>query len=479
MTAVLQARPTSTQATTGKTSEKSARHHVVIVGGGFGGLYAAKALDAANVKVTLIDKRNFHLFQPLLYQVATGGLSAGDISSPLRSVLSKQKNVRVLMGEVVGIEPKANQIRLKSGEAIGYDSLIMATGSSHHYFGKDEWSDIAPGMKTIEDALEVRRRIFLAFEAAEQETDPARRKALLTFFIVGGGPTGVELAGALAELAYETLSEDFRSINPGETKVVLLEGMDRVLPPYPGDLSVAAKKSLEKLGVEVRTGTLVTNIEGDTVTLKTGTKEDPKEEKVQAFTVLWAAGIKASPMGKAIADQTGAQLDRIGRIIVEPDLSVPGCPNIFIAGDLAHYAHQSDSPLPGTASTAMQQGEYLAKSLKQRLAKKQISAFEYKDKGSMAVIGRNEAVADLGFTKLSGFPAWIIWIFVHIYYLIEFDNKLLVMLQWGWHYFTSQRGARLITGDATIPALSALVIDEMSLGEESLPNADNAEVAEA
>lgn len=478
MTAVLQNPSISNSATTEKTShkktsQKRALHHVVIVGGGFGGLYAAKALGKANVKVTLIDKRNFHLFQPLLYQVATGGLSAGDISSPLRSVLSKQKNVRVLMGEVTGIAPEEKSIRLKNGETVGYDSLIMATGSSHHYFGKDEWSDIAPGMKTIEDALEVRRRIFLAFEAAEQETDPARREALLTFFIVGGGPTGVELAGALAELAYETLSEDFRSINPGETKVVLLEGMDRVLPPYPGDLSVAAKKSLEKLGVEVRTNTLVTNIEGDTVTLKNG----DLEEKVQAFTVLWAAGIKASPMGKAIAEQTGAELDRIGRVIVEPDLSVPGCPDVFIAGDLAHYAHQGEKPLPGTAATAMQQGEYLANTIQRRLANKAVKPFEYKDNGSLAVIGRNEAVADLGFAKLSGFPAWIIWIFVHIYYLIEFDNKLLVMLQWGWHYFTSQRGARLITGDASIPALSELVIDEMS--QERSKKAKNVEMVEA
>ncbi len=467
MTAVLQKKPVTT------TFDNTALHHVVIVGGGFGGLYAAKALGKANVKVTLIDKRNFHLFQPLLYQVATGGLSAGDISSPLRAILSKQKNVQVLMGEVIGIEPDDKKVQLRNGEMVGYDSLIVATGSSHHYFGKDEWSAIAPGMKTIEDALEVRRRIFLAFEAAETETDPARREALLTFFIVGGGPTGVELSGAIAELAYETLREDFRSINPEETKVVLLEGMDRVLPPYPGDLSIAAKKSLEKLGVEVRTKTLVTNIEGDIVTLKSG----DAEEKVQAFTVLWAAGIKASPMGKAIAQKTGAELDRIGRIIVEPDLSVPGCPSIFIAGDLAHYAHNNDGPVPGTASTAMQQGEYLAASIQKRVSNKFVSNYEYKDQGSLAVIGRNEAVASLGFANLSGFPAWIIWIFVHIYYLIEFDNKLLVMLQWGWHYFTSQRGARLITGDDSIPALSALVIDEMALEKKKAK--ESAEVANA
>ncbi len=457
MTAVLQNPPVSDSATAAKQSNQQVPHHVVIVGGGFGGLYAAKALGKAPVRVTLIDKRNFHLFQPLLYQVATGGLSAGDISSPLRAILSKQKNVQVLMGEVTGVEAEAQTVHLKNGETVGYDSLIVATGSSHHYFGKDEWSAIAPGMKTIEDALEVRRRIFLAFEAAENESNPARREALLTFFIVGAGPTGVELAGALAELAYETLREDFRSINPGETKVVLLEGMDRVLPPYPSGLSAAAQKSLEKLGVEVRTKTLVTNIDGDIVTLKSG----DHEEKVQAFTVLWAAGIKASPMGKAIAQQTGAELDRIGRVIVDPDLSVPGCPNIFIAGDLAHYAHQHDGPIPGTAATAMQQGSYLADAIQCRLSDKTVSDFAYKDNGSLAVIGRNEAVAALGFANLSGFPAWIIWIFVHIYYLIEFDNKLLVMIQWSWHYFTSQRGARLITGDDSIPALSALVVEEM------------------
>ncbi|WP_121967910.1 NAD(P)/FAD-dependent oxidoreductase [Leptolyngbya sp. BC1307] len=469
MTAVLQNRPVSASA----TASEQTLHHVVIVGGGFGGLYAAKALGKAAVKVTLIDKRNFHLFQPLLYQVATGGLSAGDISSPLRAILSKQKNVQVLMGEVTGIEAAAQQVRLKNGEIVSYDSLIVATGSSHHYFGKDEWSAIAPGMKTIEDALEVRRRIFLAFEAAEKETNPTRREALLTFFVVGAGPTGVELSGALAELAYETLREDFRSINLGETKIVLLEGMDRVLPPYPTDLSAAAKKSLEKLGVEVRTKTLVTNIEGDTVTLKSG----DQEEKVQAFTVLWAAGIKASPLGKAIAEQTGAALDRIGRVIVEPDLSVPGHPNLFIAGDLAHYAHDHDGPLPGTASTAMQQGNYLATSIQRRLTNKTVSAFNYKDNGSLAVIGRNEAVAALGFANLSGFPAWIIWIFVHIYYLIEFDNKLLVMLQWGWHYFTSQRGARLITGDDSIPALSALVLEEMS--SDKVVESSSSEMVEA
>ncbi|MEM9264039.1 MAG: NAD(P)/FAD-dependent oxidoreductase [Cyanobacteria bacterium P01_F01_bin.13] len=456
MTAALSGQAPTAQKT---SAQQNSLHHVVIVGGGFAGLYAAKSLGNAPVRVTLIDKRNFHLFQPLLYQVATGGLSAGDISSPLRSVLSRQKNVKVLMGEVVDIDPDTQKVTLKRNEVINYDSLILATGSSHHYFGNDHWSDIAPGMKTIEDALEVRRRIFLAFEAAEKETDPDRRKALLTFLVVGAGPTGVELAGALAELAYETIKDDFTDINPQETKIILLEGMDRVLPPYPADLSVAAKASLEKLGVEVRTKSLVTNIDGDTVSIK----HDGTVTDMQACTVLWAAGIKASPLGKAIAEKTGAETDRIGRVIVESDLSVPNYPNLYIGGDLAHFAHQGDEgkPLPGTAAVAMDMGSYLAKAIKSKLAKKSVAAFNHKSKGSMAVIGRNEAVADLNFMKLSGFPAWFIWIFVHIYFLIEFDNKLLVLLQWGWNYFTYQRGARLITGDDSIPALSEQVMNEM------------------
>ncbi|MEA5462304.1 NAD(P)/FAD-dependent oxidoreductase [Leptothoe sp. PORK10 BA2] len=456
MTAVLSGQAPIAQKTTAK---QKTLHHVVIVGGGFAGLYAAKTLDKAPVRVTLIDKRNFHLFQPLLYQVATGGLSAGDISSPLRAILSRQKNVKVLMGEVVDIDPDAQKVTLKRNEVIGYDSLILATGSSHHYFGNDQWADIAPGMKTIEDALEVRRRIFLAFEAAEKETDPERRQALLTFLVVGAGPTGVELAGALAELAYETIKDDFTNIDPQETKIILLEGMDRVLPPYPADLSVAAKASLEKLGVEVRTQSLVTNIDGDTVSIKhKGVVTD-----MQACTVLWAAGIKASPLGQTIADKTGAETDRIGRVMVEADMSVPNYPNLYIAGDLAHFAHQGDggTPLPGTAAVAMQMGSYLAQAIRAKLAKRTVPTFNYKDKGSMAVIGRNEAVADLNFMKLSGFPAWFIWIFVHIYFLIEFDNKLLVLLQWGFNYFTYQRGARLITGDDSIPALSETVMAEM------------------
>ncbi len=421
--------------------ENQPPHHVVIVGGGFGGLYAAKALAKAPVKVTLIDKRNFHLFQPLLYQVATGTVSPADISSPLRSVLSKSKNTRVLLGEVSDIKPTAQEV-IVGDEVIPYDSLIVATGAKHSYFGKDEWEDFAPGLKTVEDALEMRRRIFMAFEAAEKEKDPEIRRAWLTFVIVGAGPTGVELAGAIAELAYHTLKEDFRTIDTKEAQILLLEGLDRVLPPFAPELSQEAQASLNRLGVEVQTKTLVTNIEGDIVTMKQG--EDIKQ--IAAKTVLWAAGVKASPMGKVLAESTGAELDRAGRVVVEPDLSVKNYPNIFVVGDLANFAHENGRPLPAVAPVAMQEGEYVASLIKQRVQGKKIPAFNYVDRGSLAVIGQHHAVVDLGFIKLKGFVAWLFWLFVHIYFLIEFDNKIVVMAQWIWNYFTRNRGARLITG---------------------------------
>ncbi|NER97150.1 MAG: NAD(P)/FAD-dependent oxidoreductase [Symploca sp. SIO1B1] len=420
-------------------------HHVVIVGGGFGGLYAAQALAQAPVKVTLIDKRNFHLFQPLLYQVATGKLSPGDISSPLRGVVSRNKNTKVLMGEVTGIDPKQQKIQLHN-EELNYDSLIVATGVSHHYFGNEQWAKDAPGLKTIEDALEMRRRIFLAFEAAEKETDPDKRRAWLTFVLVGGGPTGVELAGSLAELAYRALKEDFRNIDTSETKILLLEGMDRILPPYTPELSAKAKASLENLGVTVQTSTLVTNIEGNLVT----TRQGEQIEQISAQTILWAAGMKASGMGAILGETTGVELDRAGRVMVQPDLSVAGYPNIFVIGDLANFPHQNDNgkPLPGVAPVAMQQGNYVARLLKKQLQGKTLPPFHYKDYGSLAVIGRNTAVADLGFVKFAGFPAWLAWVFIHILFLIEFDNKLLVMIQWGWDYLTCQGGARLITNQS-------------------------------
>jgi NADH dehydrogenase len=423
-------------------TEQPRFHQVVIVGGGFGGLYAAKALGRASVQVTLIDKRNFHLFQPLLYQVATGTLSPADISSPLRSILSGLKNIQVLMDEVTDIDPQRQTVTLPTQE-ISYDTLIVATGVSHHYFGNDQWKVTAPGLKTVEDALEMRRRIFVAFEAAEKESDPEKRRAWLTFVVVGGGPTGVELAGAIAELAFNTLKKDFRNIDTTEAQVLLLEGLDRVLPPYNPELSAKAEASLKRLGVKVQTKTLVTGITDDTVTVK----REGQIEQIAARTILWAAGVKASVMGEVLADRTGVALDRVGRVMVEPDLSIVGYPNIFVIGDLANFLHQGEKPLPGVAPVAMQEGDYVAKLIDQRLRGSTLPAFVYKEVGSLAVIGQNSAVVDLGFIKFAGQLAWLVWVFAHIYYLIEFDNKLIVLLQWGWNYFTRKRGARLITGD--------------------------------
>ena len=442
-------------------------HRVVIVGGGFGGLYAAKELgtkggarnSGAPIEVTLIDKRNFHLFQPLLYQVATGTLSPADISSPLRGILSSFKNVKVLMDEVADVDPAQKTVFLKGSE-VNYDTLIVATGVSHHYFGNEHWKPTAPGLKTVEDALEMRRRIFVAFEAAEKETDPAKRQAWLTFVVVGGGPTGVELAGAIAELAYNTLKQDFRSINTSEAKILLLEGLDRILPPYPPDLSAKAAESLTKMGVTVRTKMLVTNIADDVVTAKQG----DQIEEIPAQTILWAAGVKASAMGKVLEQRAGATLDRVGRVVVEPDLSIASNPDIFVIGDLALYTHQDGKPLPGVAPVAVQQGQYLAKLLRERIKGYSLPPFHYVDAGSLAVIGQNKAVANMGHIRFSGALAWFVWIFAHIYYLIEFDNKLIVMLQWGWNYFTRNRGARLITGEETL-----VQVDVDSSGNYSVP----------
>lgn len=426
-------------------TESQPMHRVVIVGGGFGGLYTAKALGRAPVEVTLIDKRNFHLFQPLLYQVATGTLSPADISSPLRGILSDSKNTQVLMDEVTDLDPEKQTITLK-GEELAYDTLVVATGVSHHYFGNDHWKQTAPGLKTIEDALEMRRRIFMAFEAAEKELDAEKRRALLTFVVVGGGPTGVELAGAIAELAFKTLKSDFRNIDTTEAQVLLLEGLDRILPPYPPELSAKAETSLTKLGVTVETSVLVTNIDDNIVTVK----RDGQEEYIPAHTVLWAAGVKASAMGQVLADRAGATLDRVGRVMVEPDLSLATHPNIFVIGDLANFPHQGERPLPGVAPVAMQEGEYVAKLIRQRLVGQEMAPFVYKDFGSLAVIGQNEAVVDLGFVRFDGLLAWFLWVFAHIYFLIEFDNKLIVLLQWGWNYFTRKRGARIITGEGLL-----------------------------
>ena len=424
--------------------------HVVIIGGGFGGLYTAKSLRNAPVRVTLIDKRNFHLFQPLLYQVATGSLSPADIASPLRVVLSKQKNTQVLLDKVIDIDTDTKRVIVQDGEDINYDMLVIATGGSHHYFGNEQWQNDAPGLKTVEDALEMRRRIFTAFEAAEKESDPQKRQSLLTFIVVGGGPTGVELAGALAEIAHKSVVEDFRDVDTTQARILLFEGMDRILPPYPEKLSTEARKSLEKLGVEVKTKTLVTDISDRTVTFREGDRADT----IAAHTILWAAGVKASFMGRVLKERTGVELDRAGRVIVESDLSIKDHPNIFVIGDLAHFVHQGDRPLPGVAPVAMQQGEYVAKLIAKRCQGQPIAPFKYFDFGSMAVVGQNKAVANLGFAKLSGFLAWLIWVFAHIYYLIEFDNKLVVTIQWAWNYITLGRGARLITGKTAIYASS-------------------------
>ncbi|MDX2230381.1 MAG: NAD(P)/FAD-dependent oxidoreductase [Leptolyngbyaceae cyanobacterium bins.349] len=440
-------------------------HRVVIVGGGFGGLYAAKEFGRLPVQVTLVDRRNFHLFQPLLYQVATGTLSPADISSPLRGVLSHQSNTMVLMDEVVDVDPAQQTITL-TGQTLSYDTLIIATGVSHHYFGNDQWKTVAPGLKTVEDALDIRRRIFMAFEAAEKELDPARRQAWLTFVVVGGGPTGVELAGAIAELAFNTLKRDFRNIDTTEASVILLEGMERILPPYSPELSAKAAASLTALGVTIQTKTLVTNIEANIVTARQG----DDVQQIPAQTILWAAGVKASGLGQVLADRAGVTLDRVGRVMVEADLSLPGHANIFVIGDLAHYAHQGEKPLPGVAPVAMQEGQFVARLVAARLYNQTLPTFTYQDAGSLAVIGQNRAVADLNFVKLSGPLAWFVWVFAHIFYLIEFDNKLIVMLQWGWNYFTRSRGARLITGEASLLQVRMDAQGELQIaGDRSSP----------
>ncbi len=420
-------------------------HEVVVIGGGFGGLYTAKSLRKANVNVTLIDKRNFHLFQPLLYQVATGTLSPGDISSPLRSVLSKSKNTKVLLGEVNDIDPEAQQVMM-ADKFVPYDTLVVATGAKHSYFGNDDWQKSAPGLKTVEDAIEIRRRIFSAFEAAERETDPAKRRALLTFVVVGGGPTGVELSGAIAELAYKTLEEDFRNIDTSETRILLLQGGERILPFLAPELSEAAAKSLNEFGVTVHTKTRVTNIDHDIVTFKHG----DQVHEITSKTILWAAGIQASPMGRILAKRTGAECDRAGRVIVEPDLSIKEYKNIFVVGDLANFSHDDGKTLPGVAPVATQEGEYVAKVIQKRLRGKTVEPFKYNDYGNLAMIGQNAAVVDLGPVKLKGFFAWVFWLLIHIYFLIEFDSKLLVMIQWAWSYMTRKRGSRLITGKESL-----------------------------
>lgn len=416
-------------------------HRVVIVGGGFGGLLAARNLRDPGIEVELIDRRNFHLFQPLLYQVATGALSPANIAAPLRAILARQKNVHVHLAEVTDFSTANREVIYRGGETT-YDTLIVATGATHSYFGRDDWERKAPGLKTLEDATEIRRRFLLAFERAEMEADPARRRALLTFVVVGGGPTGVEMAGAIAEIARHTLRREFRNIDSAAAHVILVEAADRVLGTFVEKLSDAGRRQLERVGVEVRCHAKVIAIDSNCVKIET--PNGP--ETIDAATIVWAAGVKASSLTLKLAEQTGATLDRAGRIAVEPDLTIPGHPNIFAIGDLATFTHQTGKPLPGVAPVAMQQGQYVARLIKTRLANGKLPPpFHYRDKGSMATIGRAAAIADLGWIRFTGFIAWLAWLFIHLILLVQFQNRVLVLIQWAWGYLTWNRSARLIT----------------------------------
>jgi NADH:ubiquinone reductase (H+-translocating) len=419
------------------------KHQVVILGGGFAGLNAAQKLKRAPVEVTLIDRRNFHLFQPLLYQVATGSLSPGEIAAPLRGVLSRQKNARVLLGEAVDIEPDAKRVILRDGATFAYDSLIVATGSKTSYYGNDAWREWAPSLKTIEEATAIRHKILYAFEWAERAETEDEARAWLTFVIVGAGATGLELAGALAEIANETLKNDFRRINPKEARIILMEGGSRVLTSYPPDLSEKAEILLKRLGVEIMKGVMATAVDSSGVTYKRG----DATEKLAAKTVLWAGGVTTTSFGKKLAERTKAETDGSGRITVKPDLTAPNYPDIFIVGDLASQT-QDGKLLPGVAQVAIQGGAYAAKTIRARVAGEHLPAFRYFDKGDMAVIGRAAAVANVFGLHVWGWPAWLIWLFIHLMYIVEFQNRVLVFVQWGFEYLTFSRGARLITGAA-------------------------------
>ncbi len=418
---------------------------MVIVGGGFGGLCAARALRKAPVRVTLIDRRNHHLFQPLLYQVATGGLSPANIATPLRALLKPQKNTRVEIGEVVGLDLDEQRIYLEE-RSVRYDSLIVAAGAGQSYFSHPEWSEIAPGLKSLEDATKIRRRVLMAFERAELESDPRRVRSLLTFVVVGAGPTGVELAGALAEVSQRTLQGEFRNIDPAQARVLLVEGGDRVLSAFSERQSARAQRALERLGVEVRTGWMVNGIRPGEIDLTRRSEDGEDESEVlEAHNVLWAAGVQASPLGRDLARGSNSELDRAGRVEVEADCSLRGRPNVFVIGDMASYRHGVDEPLPGLAPVAMQQGRYVARVIRRRFEGQATEPFRYLDKGNMATIGRSKAVAAMGKLEFWGLPAWLAWLFVHLMYLAEFQNRILVLVQWGWSYFTRNRSARLIT----------------------------------
>jgi NADH:ubiquinone reductase (H+-translocating) len=424
---------------------------VVIIGGGFGGLDAARALDDPRVSVTLLDRHNYHLFQPLLYQVATASLSPGDIASPIRWILRHQKNVEVLLAEVRAIDPAARRVLFDSG-SLPYDYLIVAAGAAHSYFGHPEWSERAPGLKTLDDALEMRRRVLLAFESAERASDPERQRRFLTFVIVGGGPTGVELAGALAEIARQSLRHDFRRIKPESARIIVLDAGPSLIPAFPERLREAARQSLERLGVEVRTGATVTGIDADGVVWRptsqasaAGGAVDP--QRIDAHTVLWAAGVAASPVARSL----GVPLDRAGRVAAEPTLAVPGHPEIFVVGDICAL-RQNDAFLPGVAQVAMQEGAHAARNVLRAIRHESPLPFRYTDFGTMAVVGRGDAVADIGPVKVSGYFAWLFWLFLHIFWLIGFRNRFAVLSEWAWAYLTFQRRVRLITGEVLPPA---------------------------
>lgn len=419
-------------ASTAQSGGDGSPPRVVILGGGFGGLYCARALKRARVRVTLVDRQNYHSFQPLLYQVATASLSPADIASPIRSILRRQRNAEVWLGEASAVDVAHRRVLLKDGE-LDYDYLVVATGVTHTYFGHEEWASLAPGLKTMDDALEIRRRFLLAFEAAEREADPVARRRLLTFAIVGGGPTGVELAGAMAEIARESIPRDFRFIDTTMARIILLEAADRVLPTYPASLSARARRQLERLGVVVRTGAPVNAVDGNGARVG--------EDRIDAGNVFWAAGVQASP----IAGSLGAEQDGNGRVMVTEDLSLPGHPEVFVIGDLAHI-EQDGGTLPGVAQVALQGGRHAARLIRADLERRPRIPFRYHDRGNLATIGRAAAVADLGRIRFAGLPAWLTWVFIHILYLIGFRNRILVMLQWAWAWATYQRGIRLITG---------------------------------
>ena len=431
--------------------DAKAKPRVVIVGGGFGGLLAARTVARNPVQVTLIDRQNFHTFQPLLYQVATAGLSPGEIAAPIRWILRRRRNVEVLMSEVQDFDLSRKVVKLPDGE-VAYDYLIVASGASHAYFGHDEWEPFAPGLKTIEDALEIRRRVLLAFELAERQAADGKEQVQLNFVVVGGGPTGVELAGTLAEIARRALANEFRSIDPRKTRIVLLEGGPRILPAYPEDLSRSAEEQLQRLGVEVHTSALVTEIAPGAVQMG--------KTRWPAAVILWAAGVAASPLGKKL----GAPVDRAGRVLVNPDLSLPGHPEVFVIGDLAALKDENGKWLPGVAPVAMQEGKATAHNIAAELRGEPRKNFHYFNKGNLATIGRAAAVAEFGKIHISGFVAWLAWLFIHIFFLIGFRNRIIVLVQWAWSYFTYERGARLITGDKRLPGWDELRGEEVEKG---------------